>query len=84
MSVAAKRLVPVDYDFPQQILEHLTEVLRVYGPISPGRLVAMTHEQGTPWEQTISRAEKRANVGMHIDEALIREFFAPAAVEVRI
>jgi uncharacterized phage-associated protein len=67
----------IAYDFPAPICGHLEEVLRIYGPLSPGRLVAMTHEKGTPWERTISQAENSANVGMHIDEELIRQFFAP-------
>jgi len=71
----------IRYDFPYEILRHLEETFRIYGPISAGRLVAMTHEKGTPWEQTIRHAAKSANVGMHIDERLIREFFAPTAQE---
>lgn len=84
MSFAEKRPVRVKYDFPEAILDHLREVVRIYGPIPAGRLVAMTHELGTPWEQTISGAENRANVGMQISEGLIREFFAPASAQSRI
>ena len=67
----------VAYDFPEPVLKHLEEVFRIYGPISASRLVAMTHEKGTPWDQTIRRAVSHANVGMHIDETLIKTFFAP-------
>ncbi len=68
----------IAYDFSEDVLQHIEEVLDVYGPISAGKLVAMTHERGTPWDRTIAKAQNAANVGMHIDESLIREFFAPA------
>jgi uncharacterized phage-associated protein len=67
----------ITYKFPDDIYRHLEETFRIYGPISASRLVAMTHQRGTPWEQTIMAAAKSANVGMHIDEKLIKEFFAP-------
>jgi len=71
----------IHYEFPASICSHLEEVLRIYGPLSASRLVAMTHEKGTPWARTISQAENSANVGMHIAEDFIREFFAPKLVK---
>lgn len=65
----------IKYTFSKEIESHLEEVFSVYGPLPAWRLVAMTHEKGTPWERTISASANRANVGMHIDEGLIREFF---------
>jgi uncharacterized phage-associated protein len=69
----------IAYEFPQDVLEHLRETFSVYGPIPGVRLVAMTHEVGTPWHTTVIRAQKSANVGMHIDESLIKNFFSPGS-----
>ena|SRR5258708_975457 len=68
----------IRYDFSPQLLSHLDEICRIYGPLPAGKLIAMTHERGTPWEHTISRATRSANVGMLIDEDLIRRFFTHA------
>ena len=69
----------IAYEFPAEITAHLEEVFSVYGPIPAWRLVGMTHREGTPWEKTTSAAEARANVGMHIEEALIQAFFSGTA-----
>jgi len=79
LDIETKQKKLIAYDFPEPVRNHLEEVFRVYGPIPASRLVAMTHERGTPWDRTIKQAASRANVGMHIDEALIRRFFAPEA-----
>jgi uncharacterized phage-associated protein len=81
MNIRTRLQERILYDFPRATSDHIEETFNVYGPISAGRLVAMTHEKGTPWERTIRAASKNANVGMHIDESLIREFFAPSARE---
>lgn len=78
LNIRTRRNETILYSFPEDVFYHLDDVFRVYGPISAGRLVSMTHAKGTPWEKTIQAASKRANVGMHIDERLIRDFFAPS------
>jgi len=75
----SRRREKIGYNFPPEIMDHLRETLEIYGPIDPWRLVAMTHEAGSPWKQVIDGAEKKANAGMHIDESLIREFFCRTA-----
>jgi uncharacterized phage-associated protein len=79
LSFETRREEPIAYDFPDRVASHLTDTLHIYGPIPAWKLVSMTHEVGTPWEVTVAKAENHANVGMHIDEALIRGFFVGSA-----
>lgn len=72
----SRREQAISYDFPAPIEAHLTDTLRIYGPIPAWKLVSMTHEDDSPWALTVLKAQNHANVGMHIDESLIRNFFA--------
>jgi uncharacterized phage-associated protein len=74
-----RRPEKIAYSFPTDVLDHLQETFKIYGPIDPWRLVAMTHKDGAPWKQVIDRAQKTANAGMRIEESLIRDFFCKTA-----
>jgi len=75
IDIESRKKEVIRYDFPPNVMTHLEEVFSIYGPIPAWRLVGMTHLKGTPWERTTSAAKTSANVGMHIDEQLIRDFF---------
>jgi len=79
MNFHSRRPEKIEYSFSADVLDHLRETFKTYGPIAPWRLVAMTHKEGSPWKQAIDRAQKMANTGMRIEESLIRDFFCQAA-----
>lgn len=74
-----RRNQKIGYSFSDEVSAHLRETFKVYGPLDPWRLVAMTHENGSPWKQVVDLSKKSANAGMHIEEALIRDFFCATA-----
>jgi uncharacterized phage-associated protein len=76
-----RRPEKIGYSFTQDILDHVRETFKIYGPIDPWRLVAMTHKEGSPWKQAIDRAQKVANAGMRIEESLIQDFFSRKAAK---
>jgi uncharacterized phage-associated protein len=59
--------------------EFLDETLPHYIDLPPFVMVQQTHAAGTPWSITMENAEKRANVGMVIDNDLIERHFEGAS-----
>jgi uncharacterized phage-associated protein len=53
----------------------IEEVVRVFGGWPEFELVEFTHQPGSPWRITVDEAQTAANVGMVIDDALIRGAF---------
>jgi uncharacterized phage-associated protein len=51
------------------------KVVDIYGQWSAFDLVELTHSFGSPWQRTMSLAERRTNVGMKIEDETILNFF---------
>ncbi|MBV8888115.1 MAG: DUF4065 domain-containing protein [Alphaproteobacteria bacterium] len=70
---------PVEAARPSAIssVDLVREVWQVYRRYSPGQLVALTHEFGSPWEVTWRKAQGAPDA--RIDKALIRDWFTAQA-----
>jgi uncharacterized phage-associated protein len=79
LNFQTRRPEKIEYSFPSDVLDHLKETFKIYGPIAAWRLVAMTHIEGSPWKQAIDCSKKTANAGMRIEEAMIQDFFCRTA-----
>jgi len=76
-----QRLVPVLYDFPLRVQEHLKDTLLFYGRMNPWELVKLSHAPNGPWFRTRQNAEQHVNFSMMIDAELIRKFFSSAGID---
>lgn len=53
----------------------VNKVIDVYGLWSAFDLVELTHSFGSPWYRTMRSAERRANIGMKIEDDLVMSYF---------
>lgn len=64
-----------DVEFDQLSVFAIEEVVRVFGAWPEFELVEFTHQPETPWSITVENAKGAVNVGMVIDDDLIRTHF---------
>jgi uncharacterized phage-associated protein len=57
-------------------------VVTIFGHLTPGRLVELTHAKGGPWDSVIVAAENGANLGLRISDEVIVELFGRHKVSV--
>ena len=62
------------YVIAERDQDFLRQMLSFYSKIDPFMLVAMTHKEGSPWEQIIASGE--ANLGRVINNEIIHSYFA--------
>jgi uncharacterized phage-associated protein len=55
--------------------EHLRQVLRAYGHLSPGRLVDISHADRGPWWTTVNKAKTSIAIGLRISDSVTVECF---------
>jgi uncharacterized phage-associated protein len=65
----------IDVEIEQPAVFIIEEVVRYYGSWHEFDLVEFTHRPWSPWDSTVKSAEITTNVGMVIDEELIRTKF---------
>lgn len=65
----------IDVEIEQAAVFIVEEVVRYFGSWHEFDLVEFTHRPGTPWDITIKNAEAATNVGMVMDEDVIRTRF---------
>ncbi len=70
---------PEDFEDEYDSAENdiIDQVFQIYGGLSGGQLITLTHMKGTPWHQ----AKKKGN--WYIPDDMIRRFFAAKAEEAR-
>lgn len=64
-------VTPVDDD----VNEIVERVRFMFGTISPGRLVEISHAKGAPWDFVVSQADARVAFGMRISDDVISSRF---------
>jgi uncharacterized phage-associated protein len=67
--------VIVRYDFDKQLRAFLATIFDTYAPLGPFALSDMTHTPGSPWDVLRHNHSRSANMGMVIDNTLIRSHF---------
>lgn len=66
------------YNFPEDERSFLEEVGQKYVRLSPGSLIRMSHEKGSPWDQVWNHAT-RVNASMSISNDIIKNWYNDAA-----
>ena len=69
---------PTDLD----VIDLVSDVMRSYGDVSPGRLVALSHAEKAPWAVVVARAREDVVFGMRIPDNVIIEHFRHHKVSV--
>jgi uncharacterized phage-associated protein len=59
-----------------QVKEFLDKVILSYAAMSPSSMVHLTHTHEGPWETALSASKTAANIGMRIDNEIIKTRFA--------
>lgn len=58
-----------------EVRRHLSEVLRSYGALSPGRLVDISHARNGPWWTVVNKAKTSVVLGLRIPDDVTVECF---------
>jgi uncharacterized phage-associated protein len=58
-----------------EVLDLVSKIVDHYGRWEPWRLVDLTHVKDGPWDYVVKQSANRANVGLRISDAVIRERF---------
>ncbi|WP_430514173.1 type VI toxin-antitoxin system SocA family antitoxin [Pannonibacter phragmitetus] len=69
---------PTDLD----VIDLVSDVMRSYGHLPPGRLVDLSHAKGSPWEVVVDKARTNVAFGMRISDDIIIERFRHHKVSV--
>lgn len=65
--------IPVTYKFETEVSQHIERIVDFYGEMPAGRLSAISHEQGAPWDLVWNAAG--SSPGMALDDQVTREFY---------
>ena len=57
------------------VLDHVRRVMALYGRITPGRLVELSHAPGAPWHFVVDKARTTMAFGLRIPDTVILERF---------
>jgi uncharacterized phage-associated protein len=67
-----------EYNFSDEERSFLERIAVHYIGLSPGNLIAMSHEKGGPWDQVWNHA-RRVNPSMSISNEIIKGWYEKAA-----
>ncbi len=75
-----KRDLPKPTDI--EVVDLVSDVMRSYGHLSPGRLVDLSHAKNSPWSVIVDKARTDIAFGMRIPDNVIIERFQHHKVSV--
>jgi uncharacterized phage-associated protein len=64
------------------VRQHVEIVASVYGELSTGQLVKLSHASKAPWDQTVRRMTKQLTLGARISNAVIKEWFQRHKIDI--
>ncbi|MEJ1969548.1 MAG: type II toxin-antitoxin system antitoxin SocA domain-containing protein [Rhizomicrobium sp.] len=59
--------------------DFLNAIILSFAKMSPSTLVDLTHTHGGPWRSAVQEHQQRANIGLRIDDEVIRARFQQSA-----
>lgn len=65
-----------------EVIDLVSEVMRSYGQLSPGRLVDLSHAKDSPWSMVVDKASTGVAFGMRIPDDVILSRFRHHKVSV--
>lgn len=75
-----KRSLPKPTD--REVIDLVTDVMRSYGSLSPGRLVDLSHAKDSPWSAVVDKARTAVSIGLRISDSMILEKFQNHKVSI--
>lgn len=66
----------------EDVAELISDVVRRYGKLSPGRLVDLSHAKGAPWDAVVNKSRTKVAFGMRIPDTEIDKRFKHHKVSV--
>lgn len=67
--------VTFEYEFDEPEQGIIDRIVEFYGGMTAGRLVKISHEPGTPWDQIWSEADGTVSPGMIISDEIVSEYY---------
>lgn len=64
------------------VAEQVRRVMSVYGRMTPGRLVELSHAKGAPWDFVVDKARTSMAFGLRIPDTVILERFKHHKVSI--
>lgn len=64
------------------VIDLVSDVMRSYGSLSPGRLVDLSHAKHSPWAAVVEKSQTTVSIGMRIPDSLILERFRHHKVSI--
>lgn len=58
-----------------EIRQHIREVMRSYGRLTPGQLVDISHARGAPWHVVVEKGQGSSGFGLRITDGVILQRF---------
>ncbi len=68
-------VVKIEPPIERRVLDTIRKVFNFYGDWPAAKLVSLTHAKNGPWHYVVSTAVNRANMGLRIDDSVIRDRF---------
>jgi uncharacterized phage-associated protein len=65
-----------------EVIDLVSDVMRSYGHLPPGRLVDLSHAKDSPWSAVVDKARTDIAFGMRISDDMIRDRFRHHKVSV--
>nr|WP_249158178.1 type II toxin-antitoxin system antitoxin SocA domain-containing protein [Bradyrhizobium jicamae] len=72
--VTGELRLPTIADAPDA-MRHVRKILALYGTITPGRLVDITHAPNAPWHYIVNKSKTSVALGLRIPDNVIRDRF---------
>ena len=57
------------------LVDLVSDVMRFFGPLSPGRIVDLSHAKDSPWSVVVDKARTDVAFGMRIPDPVIMDGF---------
>jgi uncharacterized phage-associated protein len=76
LDIYTGEFTPVEPVLDNRVVEFVSKVVSFYHVYDGWELSDMTHEEGSPWDQVWNSKVPIGNLGLRIDESLIRNHFS--------
>ncbi len=81
-NVLTGEIAPLPVITDEEVRRRVKQVMTLFGRITPGRLVDISHAPKAPWHVVVSKARNSMSFGMRIPNDVIRDLFQHHKVSV--
>jgi uncharacterized phage-associated protein len=76
LNIYTGEFTAIDQVLDEKVIAFIDKIVRFYHAYDGWQLSDMTHEEGSPWDQVWNSKKPIGNLGLRIDESLIRNHFS--------